>query len=70
MGGLKGCADRRGRNMALLLFLLVLSLEALVNRSQGKVLTGEVSSRSAWETNGTFLAKFGFHGVLIINRTM
>ena len=70
--GLKGCANRRGRNMALLqiLLLLILSLEALVSRSQGKVLRGEVNSRSAWETKGIFLAKFGFHGALINNRTM
>lgn len=53
------CFIRRGFS---LLYTLVLVLSLLVSHIHGKVLRGEVSSRSAWENKGVFLAKFGFHG--------
>lgn len=51
-----------------LLATLLISLLLLVGCAEGKVLRGEVSSRSAWENKGVFLAKFGFHGGYIACR--
>lgn len=39
-----------------------IAIGVCVRHVECKIVRGEVNSRIAWENNGVYIAKFGFHG--------